>query len=99
LDHGRDVEAPAEGELMAATHASEKARWESDGWCLLDALLPDDVVRAAQAELPALFPTAGEFAADRDPERNRPFRTTPTPSCPAFPSRPARSTTWSCTTA
>ena len=49
LDHGRDLEAAAEGELMAATHASEKAQWETDGWCLLEALLPDDVVRAAQA--------------------------------------------------
>ena len=39
LDHGPDVEAPAEGELMAATHASEKASWETDGWCLLEALL------------------------------------------------------------
>ena len=70
---------------MAVTHASEKARWESDGWCLLDALLPDDVVRAAQAELPALFPTAEEFAADRDPERNRPFRTDSHTVMPGFP--------------
>ena len=70
---------------MAATHASEKERWESDGWCLLDALLPDDVVRAAQAELPALFPTAEEFAADRDPERNRPFRTDSHTVMPGFP--------------
>jgi hypothetical protein len=70
---------------MAVRHASEKARWESDGWCLLDALLPDDVVRAAQAELPALFPTAEEFAADRDPERNRPFRTDSHTVMPGFP--------------
>ena len=59
--------------------------WEADGWCLLEALLPDDVVRAAQAELPALFPTAEEFAADRDPERNRPFRTDSHTVMPGFP--------------
>ena len=70
---------------MAATHASEKASWEADGWCLLEALLPDDVVRAAQAELPALFPTAEEFAADRDPERNQPFRTDSHTVMPGFP--------------
>ena len=70
---------------MAATHASEKVSWESDGWCLLEALLPDDVVRAAQAELPALFPTADEFAADRDPERNQPFRTDSHTVMPSFP--------------
>ena len=70
---------------MAATHAREKASWESDGWCLLEALLPDDVVRAAQAELPALFPTAEEFAADRDPERNQPFRTDSHTVMPGFP--------------
>ena len=47
--------------------------------------MPDDVVRAAQAELPALFPTAEEFAADRDPERNQPFRTDSHTVMPGFP--------------
>jgi hypothetical protein len=79
------VEALAEGELMPATHADEKARWETDGWCVLESLLPDEVVRAAQAELPALFPTAEEFAADRDPERNQPFRTDSHTVMPGFP--------------
>ena len=50
------------------------AQWERDGWCLLEGLLSAEEVAAAQAALPALFPTAEEFAADVDPARNAPFR-------------------------
>jgi hypothetical protein len=60
-------------------------RWEEDGWCLLDGLLPTDVVSAAQAALPPLFPTPEEFAAEVDPERNAPFREDSHRVRPRFP--------------
>jgi hypothetical protein len=42
-------------------------------------------VHAAQAVLPALFPTAEEFAADVDPARNKPFREDSHRVVPRFP--------------
>jgi hypothetical protein len=64
---------------------SSKAQWDDDGWCLLEGFLPEDAVRAAQAALPALFPTAEEFAADVDPARNQPFRVDSHAVMPRFP--------------
>ena len=58
---------------MAVITGSQQAHWEQDGWILLEGFLPADTVAAAQAALPALFPTAEEFAADIDPARNAPF--------------------------
>jgi hypothetical protein len=66
-------------------HAEAKARWEEDGWCLIEGLFSSDAVRAAQASLPALFPTAEEFAADHDPARNEPFRVDSHRVMPRFP--------------
>jgi len=51
-----------------------RRRWDTDGWCVVDGVLPPDAVDRARHELPELFPTAEEFADDVDPERNRPFR-------------------------
>jgi hypothetical protein len=65
--------------------ARGKAQWETDGWCLLDRLLPDGAVAAAQAQLADLFPTAEDFAADREPERNAPFRLDSHAVMPRFP--------------
>ena len=64
---------------------STKAQWEEEGWCLVEGVFSPEEVRAAQAALPALFPTAEEFAADVDPERNRPFRVDSHSVMPAFP--------------
>jgi hypothetical protein len=60
-------------------------QWERDGWCLLEGLLSAEEVKAAQAALPALFPTADEFAADVDPGRNAPFRHDSHRVLPRFP--------------
>jgi hypothetical protein len=48
-------------------------------------LLPPEVIAAAQAVLPGLVPTAEEFAADRDPDRNEPFRVDSHRVMPRFP--------------
>jgi hypothetical protein len=63
----------------------EQQRWEEDGWCLLEGLLPREAVAAAQAALPALFPTPEEFATDADPLRNAPFRDDSHRVMPRFP--------------
>jgi hypothetical protein len=65
--------------------SSDRERWETEGWCLLEGLLPDEAVRAAQEEVARLFPSAEDFAADRDPERNRPWRTDSHTVMPQFP--------------
>jgi hypothetical protein len=51
-----------------------RRQWDADGWYLLEGLFGREEVSAAQAALPALFPTAQEFAADTEPDRNAPFR-------------------------
>ena len=78
--------------------AGAKAQWETDGWCVLERFLPDEAVEAAQERLETEFPSAEDFAVDRDPQRNAPFRTDSHAVMPAFPSRVVRSTTSSCTT-
>jgi hypothetical protein len=70
---------------MTAVHARERSQWEQEGWSLLQGVLPDDAVRAAQQALPDLFPSAAEFAADVDPVRNLPFRTDSHSVMPGFP--------------
>ena len=52
-----------------------KRQWETAGWCVAERLVPADVLAAARADLGQFFPSAEEFAADADPERNRPLRT------------------------
>jgi hypothetical protein len=68
-----------------ATHAAERSQWEADGWCLVEGLFAPEALAAAQAALPPLFPTAEEFAADTDPERNRPFLDDSHRVMPRFP--------------
>ncbi len=65
--------------------AGLKAQWETDGWCVLERFLPDKAVAAAQERLGREFPSAEDFAVDRDPERNAPFRTDSHTVMPAFP--------------
>ena len=65
--------------------AELKAQWENDGWCVLEHWLPDHVVSAAREALGQVFPNSEDFAADRDPERNAPFRTDSHAVMPRFP--------------
>jgi Phytanoyl-CoA dioxygenase (PhyH) len=65
--------------------ADARARWEEDGWCVIEGLLPAEAIAAAQAVLPHLLPTAQEFAADADPARNEPFRVDSHLVMPRFP--------------
>lgn len=62
-----------------------KAQWETDGWCVLERFLPDGAVAAAREQLEYVFPTAEDFADDREPERNAPFRTDSHAVMPRFP--------------
>ncbi len=71
--------------MTVTATASDKARWETEGWCLLEGFMPDDLVGAAQDEVAKLFPSAEDFAEDRDPERNEPFRTDSHSVQPRFP--------------
>lgn len=64
---------------------AHKARWDTEGWTLLPGFLPADDIEAARAVLPTLFPTAEDFASDRDPERNRPWREDSHAVLPPFP--------------
>jgi len=60
-------------------------RWHTDGWFVAPGVVPHDDLGAAQRDLATLFPTAEEFADDRDPERNRPLRTRSDAVLPRFP--------------
>jgi hypothetical protein len=51
-----------------------RRRWREAGWCVIEGVIPPDDLAAAQAALPAVFPTAEDFADGVDPERNAPFR-------------------------
>jgi hypothetical protein len=62
-----------------------KQQWETAGWCVIEDVIPPDVLTAAQQALPSLFPTAEEFATNTDPERNRAFRGADAAPRPLFP--------------
>jgi ectoine hydroxylase-related dioxygenase (phytanoyl-CoA dioxygenase family) len=51
-----------------------RRRWHETGWCVVEGVIPAAELAAAQAALPAEFPTAEEFAANVDPARTAPFR-------------------------
>lgn len=70
---------------MTTSIETAKDNWETDGWCVLEGLLPEALIEAAQAALPSLFPTAQEFATDADPARNQPFREDSHRVMPRFP--------------
>lgn len=65
--------------------AAVKDEWTVKGWCVVEDVIPPDVLVEAQDALPSLFPTADEFARDVDPERNRPFRSDGGWPRPTFP--------------
>ncbi|HUC04379.1 MAG TPA: phytanoyl-CoA dioxygenase family protein [Acidimicrobiales bacterium] len=68
-----------------ARWAVGKQQWKNQGWTVIEDVFTPGEVAAAQAVLPELFPTAEEFAADTDPERNRPFRVDSHSVMPRFP--------------
>ncbi|MEY2420354.1 MAG: hypothetical protein QOI95_421 [Acidimicrobiaceae bacterium] len=71
---------------MKTTSLSEcKRLWDTVGWCVVEGVIPPDDLAAAQRALPALFPTADEFAADAEPERNVAFREPDGAPKPQFP--------------
>src|ERR1019366_7032833 len=44
--------------------ADQRDRWYTDGWCVLENLLPADEVAAAQEDLAGLFPSAETVATE-----------------------------------
>ncbi len=85
MAHCPVVETPPRHPVTGAIGGALRALWEEEGWCLVPGLLPAQAIRAAQAAMSALFPTAEEFAADCDPERNEPFRVDSHRVMPRFP--------------
>lgn len=59
---------------MTAIPDSALRQWLQDGFCFIPGLLDESELAPALAELPALYPTGEEFAADVDPERNAAYR-------------------------
>jgi hypothetical protein len=71
--------------MTAVGGAAAKTLWENDGWCVLERFFPTDAVEAANKGLAAEFPSAEDFAADRDPHRNAVFRIDSHAVMPRFP--------------
>ena len=71
--------------MSALSFDEYKRRWDAAGWCLIENVIPPDLLARAQAALPALFPTADEFADQVDPDRNAPFMTERDAPRPQFP--------------
>jgi hypothetical protein len=61
--------------VTSPSPAEYKRRWDDAGWCVIEGVIPPADLEAAQRALPAVFPTADEFADNVDPERNAPFFT------------------------
>jgi hypothetical protein len=64
-----------------------EAAWKTEGWCVIPAVIPDDVLRSAQNAVEHLFPTAAEMDSGVDNERTRPWRTAVDAKWPEFPYR------------
>jgi hypothetical protein len=72
--------------MMGLLPATEyKRRWDSAGWGVVEDVIPPDLLGAAREALPAVFPTADEFADQIDPDRNAPFFTERGAPHPQFP--------------
>jgi hypothetical protein len=70
---------------MAVASEAEQQHWEEEGWCLFSDFFGPQEVQRAQLALPDLFPTAEEFDADTNPDRNAPFRHDSHRVLPRFP--------------
>jgi len=71
--------------MNALSSDENKRRWDTTGWCVIEDVLPPDLLADAQEALPAVFPTATEFADQLDPDRNAPFLTERGAPRPQFP--------------
>jgi len=65
--------------------AEYKRRWDTAGWCVIEGVIPPDVLAAAQSALADVFPTADEFADRVDAQRNAAFLTEAGAPRPQFP--------------
>ena len=61
--------------------------WDRDGWCVVPAAIPADVIEAAGRAVDRLFPTAEEMDSGVVNERTEPWRTTFDARWPEFPYR------------
>jgi hypothetical protein len=71
--------------MTTGSGADPKTQWENDGWCVLERFLPSEAVEAARRGLEREFPTAEDFATDRDPDRNAVFHVDSHAVMPRFP--------------
>src|ERR1700690_1068976 len=71
--------------MISSAALEYKRRWDTAGWCVVEDVIPRDLLVAAQQALPAEFPTADEFADRFDPDRNAPFFTERGAPHPQFP--------------
>src|SRR5262249_15738778 len=71
--------------MDSALSAKYKRRWDTAGWCVIEGVVPPDVLTAAQEPCPSVFPAAGEFGSRVDPDRNSPFLTERGAPRPQFP--------------
>src|SRR5260370_12337333 len=71
--------------MDSALSAEYKRRWDTAGWCVIEGVVPLDVLAAAQEAVLSVFPTAEEFASGVDPDRNAPFLTERGAPRPQFP--------------
>ena len=76
----------------------QRAAWHEEGWCVLEHFLPADEVAAAQAELPAVYPTAEVFADRMEASGSGPSAGTATRPGAWPTSPPSRSRAWRSTT-
>jgi len=60
-------------------------RWDTPGRCVIEDVIPPDLLAATRHALPDVFPTADEFADGVDPDRNAPFLTERGAPRPQFP--------------
>jgi hypothetical protein len=71
--------------MDALSSEEHKQRWDTTGWCLIEDVIPPDLLAGVREALPAVFPTADEFADQLDPDRNAPFLTERDAPRPQFP--------------
>jgi hypothetical protein len=69
----------------AALDAEHRDQWHTDGWCVLEGLIPPDDLAAAQRDLADLFPSAERVAAGRSDGRGGAFDISWDSSKPLFP--------------
>ena len=74
------------GPMAWSLTPEQRQSWVEDGWCVLEQAIPPDDLRAAQASVTKLFPTAEEFASARPGDGHERWRTWDA-SWPEFPFR------------